>query len=159
MKKNIKNLLLKKHSGDTEYVSLAVSIVVLVIFVVMLIFTYMYSILCMNTSDNMDLVLTTYCKRMETQGCLTTSEVNDMKKELEEYGMINITVSGPGTDGIQVPYGEKIYIQVKGDIDYVADSKMGSIKDTITFLRTFLNDPDIGTFRNRTMIKSGTSKN
>lgn len=56
MKKNIKNFVLKKHSGDAGYVSLAVSFVILVVFVVVLLFTYMYGILAMNTSDNIDLL-------------------------------------------------------------------------------------------------------
>lgn len=159
MKNNIKNVLLKKSSADAGYVSLAVSFILLVIFVVVLLFAYMYGILCMNTSDNIDLVMTTYCKRMESQGCLSQEEVDEMKDQLAEYGMVNIQVSGQGTDGTKIAYGEKVAIIVKGDLDYVASAKMSDIKGTLEFLRTFLNDADIGRFSDRTMIKSGTSKN
>ena len=158
MKNSIKNILLKKRSADAGYVSLAVSFIILVIFVVVLLFAYMYGILCMNTSDNIDLVMTTYCKRMESQGCLSRDEVDEMKKQLSEYGMVNIRVSGPGTDGNKIAYGEKVAIVVKGDLDYVASSKMRDIKGTLEFLRSFLNDSNFARFSNRTMTKSGTSK-
>lgn len=159
MKNSIKNVLLKKRSADAGYVSLAVSFILLVIFVVVLIFAYMYGILCMNTSDNIDLVMTTYCKRMESQGCLSQEEVEDMKEQLAEYGMVNVQVSGQGTDGTKIPYGEKVEIIVKGDLDYVKSSKMSDIRGTLEFLRTFLNDSSVGRFDSRTMTKSGTSKN
>ena len=159
MKKNIKNFILKKHSGDAGYISLAVSFIILVVFIVVLLFTYMYGILAMNTTDNIDLVMTTYCKRMETQGCLTASEVDDMKNQLSEYGLVDITVSGQGVNTTaKVPYGDKVSIVVKGDLDYFNSAKMTDIKGTLLFFREFLNDNNFGTFRNRTMIKSGTSK-
>lgn len=159
MRNNIKKLMLRKQSGDSGYLSLAVSFIILVIFTVVLLFVYMYGILCMNTSDNIDLVMTTYCKRMESQGCLTSNEVNEMKEQLAEYGMTNITVSGEGVESpTKIPYGEKVSIKVEGDIDYVDSSKMGNISGTIQFLRDFLNNQDIGKVTNRTMIKSGTSK-
>ena len=141
------------------YISLAVSFIILVVFIVVLLFTYMYGILAMNTTDNIDLVMTTYCKRMETQGCLTASEVDDMKNQLSEYGMVDITVSGQGVNTTaKVPYGDKVSIVVKCDLDYFNSAKMTDIKGTLLFFREFLNDNNFGTFRNRTMIKSGTSK-
>lgn len=159
MKKNIKNFVLKKHSGDAGYVSLAVSFVILVFFVVVLLFTYMYGILAMNTSDNIDLVMTTYCKRMESQGCLTTSEVDEMKEQLSQYGLVNISVIGQGVGTTnKIAYGEKVSIVVKGDLDYVNSAKMDGVKDTLKYIREFLGDNNFGVFRNRVMTKSGTSK-
>ena len=159
MKKNIQNFVLKKHSGDAGYVSLAVSFVILVVFVVVLLFTYMYGILAMNTSDNIDLVMTTYCKRMESQGCLTTSEVDEMKEQLSQYGLVNISVIGQGVGTTnKIAYGEKVSIVVKGDLDYVNSAKMDGVKDTLKYIREFLGDNNFGVFRNRVMTKSGTSK-
>lgn len=159
MRKTIKNFLIKKHSGDAGYVSLAVSFVILVVFVVVLLFTYMYGILAMNTSDNIDLVMTTYCKRMESQGCLTTSEVDEMKEQLAQYGLVNISVTGQGVGTRnKIAYGEKVSIVVKGDLDYVNSAKMNGVKDTLKYIREFLDDNNFGVFRNRVMTKSGTSK-
>lgn len=158
MKNNIKKFLLKKHSADSVYLSLAVSAIIFVVFVVALLFTYLFGILCMNTADNIDLVMTTYCKRMESQGCLTQSEVEEMKEDLSEFGLMDIQVSGPGTDGTPIAYGEKVSIVVTGDIDYVQSTQMGDIKNTVQGLRDFTGNQELGRFSGRTMTKSGTSK-
>lgn len=158
MKNNIKKLLLRKQSGDSGYVTLAVSFIILVIFAVLLLFIYMYGILTMNTADNIDLVMTTYCKRMESQGYLSSSEVSEMEEQLAKYGMTNINTSGQGVRGPKVPYGEKVSLVVRGDIDYVESDKMSNISGTISFLRDVLGDDDIGKSLHRTMVKSGTSK-
>lgn len=159
MKNKIKKILLKKESGDAGYLSLAISFVLLVFFAVTLLFIYMYGILAMNTSDNIDLVMTSYCKKMESQGYLTTSEVQDMENQLKEYGMTRVSTSGTGVKTTtKVPYGEKVSITVTGDLDYVNSPSMSSVSGTLKYLRQMLNNNDLGIIRNRVMTKSGTSK-
>lgn len=52
--------------------------------------------------------------------------------------MVNITVSGQGVNTTtKVPYGDKVSIVVKGDLDYFNSAKMTDIKDTLLFLESF----------------------
>lgn len=157
MKNSLKNIILDKRSGDSAYVGLAISFIIFTIFAGVMLFTYMIWMLSMNSVSNIDLILTTYCKRMETQGCLNAIEVDSMKEELKKYGFINVTVSGTGIDGTKQQYGSEIKIEVQGDIDYVNDEKFEGVKNTILYLRRITNS-DIGIYQNRDIIKTGISK-
>lgn len=157
MNNALKKLIIKKHSGDSAYVSLAVSFILFVIFVVTLLYMYLYSICCMNTSDNIDLLVTTYCKRMETQGCLSSGEIDDLKAELREYGVDNPEINGPGTDGTKIAYGEKVSIIVTGNLNYAESPKMADFKDFLDFLKDKFGIT-IGNVGGIRFVKTGTSK-
>lgn len=157
MNNAFKKIITKKHSGDSAYVSLAISFILFVTFVVTMLFMYLYSICCMNTSDNIDLLVTTYCKRMESQGCLSSGEVDDLKAALREYGVQNPQVDGPGTDGTKIAYGEKVSIIVTGDLDYAESPKLVDFKGTVLYIRN-LTKSNLGKVSGIRFVKTGTSK-
>lgn len=155
--KNLKKIVFEKQAASA-YIDAAVLIILLSMYFITMIFAYMIWMLQINTSDNINLVLTTYCKKMETQGCLSATEINKMKAELNEFGYINVSVSGTGTDGVKQSYGSDIEINVKGDIDYVNASEKEEIKNVILNFRTFLSDPSFGVIKDIQVSKCGTSK-
>lgn len=158
MRNKLTKILLSKKKANA-YVDASVVTIILTTFFIVLIFAYMIWMLQINTSDNINLVVTTYCKKMETQGCLTTNDLNKMKAELNKYGVINILISGRGTNGIVQPYGAEIEISLNGDIDYVNNTEQNEIvKNTIIKMRKYFNNNTFGIIKNITCTKRGTSK-
>lgn len=56
-----------------------------------------------------------YILRMESEGYLTSEDLNQMKNELTELGIINISTSGTTTINNPSQYGEQITLQFSGD--------------------------------------------
>ena len=110
-----------------------------------------------DTVNNIDLVITTYMKVMETNGCMTDTDKNDMVAELKEFGLNNVEVSGIGTDGTKQAYGNSLTLTVKGDID-ITVSEQSSVSNVIKGLRNWLGNNELFVYTGSTFNKDGMSK-
>lgn len=157
MKKRFFCFLLKKNNGDAAYIGMAVSFVLFSMFISVMIFFYMLWMLEMDTVNNIDLVITTYMKVMETDGCMSDTDKNAMIAELKEFGLNNVQVSGIGTDGTKQTYGNSLTLTVRGDIDITA-SEESSVSNIIKGLRSWLGDSRLFVYTGSTFNKDGMSK-
>ena len=56
-----------------------------------------------------------YTLIMETEGYLSSADQANLIRELESYGLYNISLSGTTTG--EVDYGERIYLNITGTYD------------------------------------------
>ena len=68
-----------------------------------------------GTKQSCDQIARTYILRMESVGYLTDEDINQMKNDLAELGITNISTTGTTTASNPSSYGERITLQFSGD--------------------------------------------
>lgn len=105
----------------------------------------------------MNLIQTSYMKKMEIAGYLTNEDEVALKKELSDAGIKNVSLTGTTTS--QKVYGQPIDLVITGDVN-LSDASISSFShfaDTVEFLQKKLKLDNFGKFTYNKRI-SGTSK-
>lgn len=77
-----------------------------------------------GTKQSCDQIARAYILRMESVGYLTDAEINQMKSELAELGITNISTAGTTTASNPAGYGERITLQFSGKYgEYTVNEK------------------------------------
>lgn len=111
----------------------------------------------MNLNDKIDLIQTTYMKRMETTGYLTDTDKMSLVHELEEAGFTNVDVTGSTTTHQE--YGKPIQIRISGLVDLADMDNFDVIAPVIVYFRNTFGLSDFGTLDYVNHTFKGTSKN
>ena len=99
----------KQGSGVIENMLIALMGIVMMTAFLAIIFGAFSSI---SNKWNMRQAAREYLLIMETEGYLTASDQADLRAELENCGLYNISFSGTTTS--QVGYGDRIYLKISG---------------------------------------------
>ncbi len=102
-----------KHQGDMGIGSMLVMILTLMMALI-LIMAYASWHGRLAAQDSIYLTIGTYLKSIESSGCLTEEQKEQLVNELERYGMENINLEG--TTLAHVPYGSKVTLRVRGRV-------------------------------------------
>lgn len=102
-----------KHKGDMGIGSMLVMILTLMMALI-LIMAYASWHSKLAAQDSIYLTVGTYLKSIESSGCLTEEQKEQLVSELERYGMENINLEG--TTLAHVPYGGKVTLRVRGRV-------------------------------------------
>lgn len=100
------------NKKDRGLVDQALGILITVVFITILVLGFVYYSNWITVKNNIDATCRKYMLRMETEGYLSSANRTEMETELENLGMLNIDLNG--TTLIEVPYGAKVTLQVKG---------------------------------------------
>ena len=68
----------------------------------------------LDSRDRLDSLAREYILRMETQGCLTDTDSQELIQELSDMGMEQISLEGTTTG--KVGYGNQVILQIQGMI-------------------------------------------
>lgn len=102
-----------KHQGDMGIGSMFVVVFTLMMALI-LIMAYASWHSKLAAQDSIYLTVGTYLKSIESSGCLTEEQKEQLVNELERYGMENINLEG--TTLAYVPYGGKVTLHVRGRV-------------------------------------------
>lgn len=102
-----------KHQGDMGIGSMFVVVFTLMMALI-LIMAYASWHSKLAAQDSIYLTVGTYLKSIESSGCLTEEQKEQLVNELERYGMENINLEG--TTFTHVPYGGKVTLRVRGRV-------------------------------------------
>lgn len=106
MKKEI-----KKDSGS--FLNFVPILITLVVMSAMLI-VYSSWVKNLEGKSQVDIIARNYLLQMETEGYLTQSARDNLLADLEEIGMINISLTG--TTLTEVGYGNQIHLKIQGEL-------------------------------------------
>lgn len=156
MKKVVKKILNYKSKGD-QFIEASVCILATVICSACIILCFSVWMTQYNTNDTLNLIQTSYMKKMEIEGYLTSEDEATLKKELSDAGIKNVSLSGTTTS--QKLYGQPIELVITGDVN-LSDASISSFSyfaDTVELLQKKLKIDNFGKFTYNKRI-SGTSK-
>ena len=102
-----------KHKGDMGIGSMLIMILTLMMALILIMaYTSWHSKLA--AQDSIYLTVGTYLKAIESSGCLTEEQKEQLVNELERYGMENINLEG--TTLAHVPYGSRVTLRIRGRV-------------------------------------------
>ncbi|MDB2104989.1 MULTISPECIES: hypothetical protein [Clostridium] len=102
----------KKKDGKVDnYIVLTICLVV--IFIAIIISAYNFS--DMEKKSKIDRVGRNYIMQMESKGYLSSTDEQELIKELKKLGVTNISTAG--TTKTKVDYGEDIFLKVSGKVN------------------------------------------
>ncbi|GEM_PF-2135431 len=156
MKKVVKKILKYKLNGE-QFIEASVCILATVICSACIILCFSVWMTQYSTNDTLNLIQTSYMKKMEIAGYLTNEDEVALKKELSDAGIKNVSLTGTTTS--QKVYGQPIDLVITGDVN-LSDASISSFShfaDTVEFLQKKLKIDNFGKFTYNKRI-SGTSK-
>ena len=68
-----------------------------------------------SANDSLNLIQTSYIKKMETTGYLSNEDEVSLKKELDDAGIQNVSLNG--TTFTKQAYGEPIELVITGEVN------------------------------------------
>lgn len=101
----------RKRRGFEEF--FAAPVILLFLFAVVFYFVNLTA--DMDKSRQLNLVLRRYTMLMETKGCLTVSDRDQLVLELEELGAGNIRFNGNPVE--KVGYGDAVVLSISGELE------------------------------------------
>jgi hypothetical protein len=156
MKKVVKKILKYKSNGE-QFIEASICILATTICSACIILCFSVWMTQYSTNDTLNLIQTSYMKKMEIAGCLTSEDEIALKKELTNAGIKNVSLTGTTTS--QTVYGQPIDLVITGDVN-LSDASISSFShfaDTVEFLQKKLKIENFGKFTYNKRI-SGTSK-
>ena len=99
-----------------------------------------------SANDSLNLIQTSYIKKMETTGYLSNEDEVSLKKELDDAGIQNVSLNG--TTFTKQAYGEPIELVITGEVN-LSNSGVKNFKHfagTVEFLQKKLKIERFGKF-------------
>lgn len=110
VRKKIKNWLLKKEEGMSDYVSAVIVIFCLLAFFMAMIYAYSGIV----AENNVQRVHRKYLLAMEREGYLNDADMASLQAELAALGVTNVNLNG--TSRTEVGYGNTVVLRIECDI-------------------------------------------
>lgn len=142
----VKRLLSKKNKGD-QFIEASICLLATIVVSVCIILCFSIWMTQYSTNDTLNLIQASYMKKMEITGCLTREDETALKKELNDAGIKNVSLTGTTTS--QQTYGQKINLVITGEVD-MSDGSISSFShfaDTVGFMQKKLKMDNLGKFR------------
>ncbi len=131
--------LISKHEGDIGIGSMIIMILTIFISII-LIMAYTSWHTKLAVKDSIILTVSSYLKSVETAGYLTAEQQQELKAELQEFGLENISFEGSSL--VPVAYGNRVYLHVTGRLHLQTTPSL-VITDQIQFTQDSYMDVDI----------------
>jgi hypothetical protein len=156
MKNTMKKFFKIKSEGD-QFVEASICILATLICSVCIMLCFSVWMTQYSTNDSLNLIQTSYVKKMETTGYLSNEDEVSLKKELADAGIQNVSLSG--TTFTKQAYGEPIELVIEGEVN-LSNSGVKNFKrfaGTVEFLQKKLKIERFGKFTYNKKV-AGTSK-
>lgn len=122
--------MLKKSDGDSSIAVMIVSMIALIIFM-MVIVLQLDATTALSKKNEINHICDSHLEMMMADGCLTESNKQILKKELEAVGCYNISFSGSTVN--EAGYAEKICLKVTYSLKINVHSfASDTISDTVS---------------------------
>lgn len=110
-----KSRMLKKHQGGM-FIGNMIIVITLILVAIVLIMSYASWHSQLSAKDTVDLIADSYIRSMESSGCLTDIQQDQLLNELESKGVTDIDLSGTTINSVE--YGQKLVLHITGTLHF-----------------------------------------
>lgn len=113
----------KKRRGERQVIAAAIVGTTMFVVMVLVVFLMSHHYRNINSLSEINRISRTYLLRMEAKGCLSATDADALRRELQYCGMSNIWLGGnfsadakvQGNNGC-ASFGEEVFLEISGDV-------------------------------------------
>lgn len=113
----------KKRRGERQVIAAAIVGTTMFVVMVLVIFSMSHHYRNINSLSEINRIARTYLLRMEAKGCLSATDADALRRELQYCGMSNICLGGNFSADAKVQenngcasFGDEVFLEISGDV-------------------------------------------